>query len=153
MPVPDRSPVVSAAIVSQNDHAKLTKTRAENARHLFQVFCEEQFSKGASPAGLEASFAAHIQVSPSMWSQIKSSRPIGNKIARQIESHCGVEEGWLDKRRDAATDMISQGEQQALAICLKAFRATNSVGRKNLSRLLREVGDGKLAPEAIFPRR
>ena len=148
-----KNSTAAAALVSQEDHARLTRTRAENARALFQAYAEEQLAAGAQPLGLQEAFAKHIEVSASMWSQIKSSRPIGNKIARQIEAHCGVEEGWLDKRREAAADTISQGEQLALAIFLKAFRTTNSVGRKNLTRLLREVGDGKLVPEAIFPHR
>lgn len=41
----------------------------------------------AAPKGLEQAFAARLQISPSMWSQIKSSRPIGDKLARQIEQH------------------------------------------------------------------
>jgi hypothetical protein len=35
--------------------------------------------------GLEQAFAASLQISPSLWSQIKSARPIGDKLARQIE--------------------------------------------------------------------
>jgi hypothetical protein len=37
-----------------------------------------------------------------MWSQIKSSRPIGDKLARQIEKHCGKVAGWLDEERAAS---------------------------------------------------
>ena len=32
-----------------------------------------------------------------MWSQIKSARPIGDKLARQLESACGRPAGWLDE--------------------------------------------------------
>jgi hypothetical protein len=37
-----------------------------------------------------------------MWSKIKSARPIGDKLARQIEAHCGQPVGWLDEERGHA---------------------------------------------------
>lgn len=46
---------------------------------------------------MEQTFAQKLQVSPSMWSQIKSSRPIGGKLARQVEAACGQPPGWLDE--------------------------------------------------------
>ncbi|MDR2239248.1 MAG: AbrB/MazE/SpoVT family DNA-binding domain-containing protein [Zoogloeaceae bacterium] len=54
-------------------------------------------TSGTPPKGLEQSFASMLQISPSMWSQIKSSRPIGDKLARQIEKHCKMPGGWLDE--------------------------------------------------------
>lgn len=147
-PGPKKGGLLSA-VQSQENIARLPKTRAENARHLFQVFSEERFAAGEEPAGMAKAFAEHIQVSPSMWSQLKSSRAIGNKMARQIESLCKVEEGWLDVRRDAAVNSISQGEEQAIAAFLKAFRATNSVGRKNLKLLLRDIAEGLVSPQKI----
>ena len=62
-----------------------TLTRRQNALALFQAFAEKTLASGGSPKGMEQSFAATLQISPSMWSQIKSSRPIGDKLARQIE--------------------------------------------------------------------
>ncbi|MDR2196155.1 MAG: hypothetical protein LBE50_06095 [Gallionellaceae bacterium] len=75
----------------------ITLTRRQNALALFQSYAEHMLTSGISPKGLEQSFAAMIQVSPSMWSQIKSSRPIGDKLARQIEKHCKMPTGWLDE--------------------------------------------------------
>jgi len=115
----------------------ITVTRRQNTLALFQAYAENALASGASPKGLEQAFAATLQVSPSMWSQIKSSRPIGDKLARQIEQHCGKPAGWLDEERVAAG--ISQGEQQFLALALKAWRATNSEGRKALRARLREL--------------
>ena len=115
----------------------ITVTRRQNALVLFQAYAERALAAGASPKGLEQAFAATLQVSPSMWSQIKSSRPIGDKLARQIEQHCGKAAGWLDQER--AAEVVSQGEQQFLALALKAWRATNSDGRKALRAHLREI--------------
>lgn len=131
------------------DHTQLTRTRAENARTLYQNFAESQLAAGAPTNGLEQAFAKLIQVSPSMWSQIKSSRPIGNKIARQIESLCKMPGGWLDEKREAGADAISAGEQQYLSFALKAYRVTNSVGRKNLKHLVRSIAEGKVSPERL----
>ena len=114
-----------------------TITRRQNALALFQAYAEKALASGAAPKGLEQAFAATLEISPSMWSQIKSSRPIGDKLARQIEQHCGKSLGWLDQER--AAEGVSQGEQQFLALALKAWRATNSDGRKALRAHLRAI--------------
>ena len=114
-----------------------TITRRQNALGLFQVYAEKALASGAAPKGLEQAFAATLEISPSMWSQIKSSRPIGDKLSRQIEQHCGKASGWLDEER--AAEGVSPGEQQFLALALKAWRATSSDGRKALRAHLREM--------------
>ena len=119
----------------------ITVTRRRNALALFQGFAEEAVTSGTAPKGLEQAFAQKLEISPSMWSQIKSSRPIGDKMARQIEQHCGKAAGWLDEEREAAG--LSQAEQQIIALALKAWRATNSDGRKKLRAHLRELAEGK----------
>lgn len=110
--------------------SNITHHRRRNALSLFQAYAEAALAAGAPPKGLEQAFAASIEISPSMWSQIKSSRPIGDKLARQIESHCGKPAGWLDEEREEAG--LTQAEQQFLSLALKAWRATNSAGRKAL---------------------
>ena len=65
-----------------------------------------------------------------MWSQIKSSRPIGDKLARQIEQHHGKPTGWLDQARE--DDSVTPAEKVFLGLALTAWRATNSAGRKAL---------------------
>lgn len=107
-----------------------TLHRRRNALSLFQAYAEAAVAGGAAPKGLEQAFAASLEISPSMWSQIKSSRPIGDKLARQIEQHSGKPPGWLDEEREPVG--LSQAEQQFLALALKAWRATNSAGRKAL---------------------
>lgn len=110
--------------------SNITITRRQNALALFQAFIEKALAAGASPKGLEQSFAATVEISPSMWSQLKSSRPIGDKLARQIEHHCGKPAGWLDEERTDATPTAT--EKAFLDLALKAWRATNSAGRKEL---------------------
>ena len=108
----------------------ITVNRRRGVLALFQAYAEEAISRGAPPKGLEQSFASHLEISPSMWSQIKSSRPIGDKLARQIERHAEKPAGWLDEERQA--EGPSSAEQQFLALALRVWRATNSEGRKAL---------------------
>jgi hypothetical protein len=110
--------------------ANITITRRQNALALFQACAEKALASGAPPKGLEQMFAATLQISPSMWSQIKSSRPIGDKLARQIEQRHGKPAGWLDEGRES--DSVTPAEKAFLDLALKAWRATNSAGRKLL---------------------
>ena len=115
----------------------LTVTRRQNALALFQAHAEKALAAGASPKGLEQAFAATLQISPSMWSQIKSSRPIGDKLARQIESACAQPAGWLDETRKDMTPSVA--ETAFVELALSAWRSTNSAGRKALRQQLMEV--------------
>jgi hypothetical protein len=92
---------------------------------------------GVPPKGMEQAFAQQLQISPSMWSQIKSSRPIGDKLARQIEAACARPAGWLDEEHRPPGPSAS--EQQFLALALRAWRSTNAEGRKRLKSVLKEV--------------
>ena len=108
----------------------ITVTRRQNALALFQAYAEKALAAGAAPKGLEQAFAATLQISPSMWSQIKSSRPIGDKLARQIEQHHAKPGGWLDEvRNDAAP---TPAERAFLDLALSTWRSTNRAGRKAL---------------------
>ena len=114
-----------------------TLTRRQNALALFQEFAERALAAGAAPKGLEQAFAATLQISPSMWSQIKASRPIGDKLARQIEAACGRPAGWLDAVRKPA--LPSAAEAAFLELALAAWRATNSAGRRALREQLKTI--------------
>lgn len=116
-----------------------TVHRRANALSLFQRFAEAQMRAGVPPKGLEQSFAQQLQISPSMWSQIKSSRPIGDKLARQIEAACGSPAGWLDEQHEPHG--LSAAEQQFLALALKAWRATNADGRRRLKATVKELAE------------
>jgi hypothetical protein len=117
--------------------ANITLHRRLNALALFQAHAEKAMAAGAAPKGLEQAFAATLQISPSMWSQIKSSRPIGDKLARQIEVLCGKPAGWLDElRKDTAP---TPAESAFLELALAAWRGTNSAGRKALREQLKLI--------------
>lgn len=115
----------------------ITLTRRQNALALFQEYAEKSLAAGVPPKGLEQSFAAKLQVSPSMWSQIKSARPIGDKLARQVEAACGRPAGWLDEARKEAVP--SAAETAFLELALAAWRSTNSAGRKALREQLKDI--------------
>ncbi len=123
--------------------ANTTLTRRKNVLALFKAYAEEALGAGAAPKGLEQAFAARLEISASMWSQIKASRPIGDKLARQIETHCGKPAGWLDElHRDEAPDAA---ETAFLRLALEAWRQSSAAGRKalrqQLIRILRERSD------------
>ena len=78
-----------------------------------------------------------------MWSQIKSSRPIGDKLARQIEKAGGKVTGWLDEVREQST--LTPAEQAFLDLALQAWRGTNAAGRKQLRSTVQAFAAGKAA--------
>ncbi len=121
--------------------ANTTITRRQNVLALFQTYAEKALAGGTAPKGLEQAFAASVQISPSMWSQIKSARPIGEKLARQIEQHHGKPVGWLDEPRES--DVVTPGEKAFLDLALQAWRATNAAGRKGLRGQMREAAGVK----------
>jgi hypothetical protein len=123
--------------------ANTTLTRRQNVLALFQSYAEKALAAGNAPKGLEQAFAATLQISPSMWSQIKSSRPIGDKLARQIEQHHGKPAGWLDEARES--DSVAPAEKAFLDLALKAWRATNSAGRKALREQMKQVAATKVS--------
>ena len=120
--------------------ANPTITRRRNALALFHAYAEGALAEGAPPKGLEQAFAASLQISPSMWSQIKSGRPIGDRLARQIEVLAEKPLSWMDESHEPA--MLSAPEKAFLDLSLRAWRATNSAGRRSLrAYLARIAGD------------
>ncbi len=69
--------------------------------------------------------------------QIKASRPIGDKLARQIEARCAKPTEWLGELRNPAVQ--SQAEVAFLELATAAWRATNSIGRRALRDHLKRV--------------
>ena len=124
-----------------------TITRRRNVLALFQAYAEKTLAGGAPPKGLEQAYAGTLQISPSMWSQIKSARPIGDKLARQIEVLSRKPVGWLDQNHHA--DVLTPDEKAFLDLSLQAWRSTDRVGRKLLKRTVRQVANG--APEDVGP--
>ncbi len=117
--------------------ANTTITRRNNVLTLYQDFAEQELRGGAPAKGLEQAFAAKLEVSPSLWSMLKSSRPISDKMARQIEHHCGKPAGWLDIPQESAVP--SPAEQRFLDAALLAWRSTNAEGRRKLRKAVAQV--------------
>jgi hypothetical protein len=92
---------------------------------------------GESPKGLEQAFAALLQNSPSMWSQINASLPIGDRLARQIEALSGRAPGWLDEHVGSAQP--NAAERSFVELARRAWRATNATGRRRLRQVLLET--------------
>ncbi|MFT4101769.1 MAG: hypothetical protein QM674_12160 [Burkholderiaceae bacterium] len=118
-----------------------TTIRRRNTLALFQAHAEQALAGGEPPKGLEQAFASRLQISPSMWSQIKASRPIGDKLARQIETLTGQPAGWLDvEHEDAdAAAKPTAAEAAFLALALSAYRSTDAAGRRELRRWLKRL--------------
>lgn len=116
----------------------ISTIRRQNATSLFQVYAEERIAAGNQPKGLEGAFAELLGISSATWSMAKSGkRPIGDKLARQIEHCAGKPAGWLDEEREV--EGLTQAEQQFLAAALKAYRETNAEGRRHLRQMLKNV--------------
>lgn len=91
------------------------------------------------PMGVEAAFAERLQIKASSWSMARNgTRPIGDKLARQVEACCGRPSGWLDE--DRAEGEMTEGEARFVALALQAYRSTNADGRKRLRHLIKSFG-------------
>ncbi|RQO63744.1 hypothetical protein DBV14_02450 [Variovorax sp. KBW07] len=115
----------------------ITVARRRNALALHRRFLEEAVAAGLPAKGLDQAFAKKIEVSPSMWSQIKSARPIGDNLARQIERHCDVEAGWLDKE-DRPSEVPDAAEERFIAAAREAWRSANAKGKRELGGWLKK---------------
>lgn len=108
----------------------LTTVRRANVLALHRLFLEQEIAAGKPAKGLDQAFAASLEISPSMWSQIKSARPIGDTLARQIERHSRVDIGWLDAEH--ATEHPDPAEERFLALAREAWRRANAKGKREM---------------------
>jgi len=107
--------------------------RLRNLLSLHQAFVQDRVSNGESLAGLESAFAASLEVSLSMWSQIKAGRTVGDKLARQFEAKRSKPQGWLDQEHpDTAPD---PAEEKFIALCRAAWSSADRSRRAELKRL------------------
>ncbi|MRD48929.1 hypothetical protein GHT07_16700 [Caenimonas koreensis DSM 17982] len=114
----------------------ITVTRRQNALALFQEFAAQQLAAGEPAKGMEQAFAAALEISPSMWSQVKASRPISDKLARQIESHTKKPAGWLDTEQ--AVPIANAAEERFVELARSAWRAANAGKKRELMRVMRD---------------
>lgn len=125
-------------VVSRCSHdtvPNITVIRRHNALALFQEYAAAKIAAGEPAKGMEQAFAAELEISPSMWSQIKSSRPISDKLARQIESHMKRPPGWLDTEHGVPTS--SAAEERFIELARAAWRAANAEKKRELLRVVR----------------
>ena len=115
--------------------SNITITRRLNTVALYQDFLGQRIAAGEAPKGLDQSFAAALEISPSMWSQIKSSRPIGDKLARQIEQHTEKPAGWLDQSHEE-TQGPDAAEERMLKAAGAYWRSANAIEKRALMKLL-----------------
>ncbi len=90
--------------------------RRNNLNALYREFATKAVTDSSRAIGTDAAFAAHIGVSPSMWSQIRSHRAIGPRVARQIEAKCGLNANWLDLARETPPASPSKTDQKLLSL-------------------------------------
>ena len=119
----------------------ITLTRRNNALALFQEYAAAQIAAGEPAKGMEQAFAAQLEISPSMWSQVKASRPISDKLARQIESHTGKPTGWLDEPH--GPQQPDAAEERFVEVARAAWRAANAQGKRELMRQMRAAATAK----------
>lgn len=115
----------------------LTIIRRRNMLALYQEYAARQLAAGAGAKGLEQAFAATLEISPSTWSQIKSSRPIGERLARQIEQHAGKPAGWLDDEHEEA-QAPDAAEERFVELARRAWRHANAKGKRELAHWLKQ---------------
>jgi len=112
-------------------------TRRRNMLALYQDYARQHLASGESAKGLEQTFAATLEISPSTWSQIKSARPIGDRLARQIEQHAGKPAGWLDEDREELR-APDPAEERFLELARRAWRHSNAKGKRELTHALKQ---------------
>jgi IS5 family transposase len=125
----------------------ITTIRRANVVVLYQEFLQGRVAAGDPPKGLDQAFAATLEISPSMWSQIKSSRPIGDKLARQIERHAGTEAGWLDVQHEGQA-VIDAGEERFVEAARLAWRRANAKEKRELMKLIATEKSPIVAPRS-----
>ncbi len=125
------------------DHTNrdFTLHRRANLNTLLHEFLKTRIAEGAAPKGLEQEFAKQLQISPSMLSQIKSVRPIGDKLARQIEVLCGVAAHWLDEMQSAAEPLPDEAEDHIAELARQAWRQCNAKQKRELRLHLHSLAD------------
>jgi len=122
--------------------------RRQNLLSLFSEFVAEAQSvnPAASLVGLDKAFAASIQIANTSLSSYKSgSRPIGDRIARQIESILQLDWGWMDtvhQDEDPNDDEVELN--RFLKLAARTYKRATPVQRQMLADMLKlSLGSNK----------
>ena len=112
----------------------ITTTRRSNLKLLFSLYVEAQVAVGADLKGLKQTFAESLQISPSRFSQLLSSRPVNDQLARQMEALQGHPVGWLDVRHGERVP--SPAEESFIQLCRETWATQNAKGKRALKNLV-----------------
>ena len=119
--------------------------RRNNLLSLYSEFVASTLQNDPSKSthGLDRDFAALLQIANSSLSSYKTGgRPIGDRIARQIETLAGKASGWLDV--DAVQPIDEETElQQFLKLAARAYKRLPSKERPRLFEMLKATLDGR----------
>lgn len=114
--------------------------RRLNLLSLLREFAHRRLAETGETTGAEAAFAKRIGISPSMLSQIKTHRPIGSKVARQIEATLEIEAGWLDVER-ALTSPVTPQQLKFERLAHKIWTEGNAKQKREaISALIKIIG-------------
>jgi len=124
---------------SDSRHRSPSKTLIRRSNLLLQLrrFKQEHLVAGEDLQAVERSFAALLQIHPSLLSHIKGARPISDKLAEQIEKAIELPRGWLDEPREIEAT-TSPGEDAFLEIARQAWRSANARGKRELRTFVME---------------
>jgi hypothetical protein len=106
--------------------------RRANLLLLLREFSQARIASGEPTNGTEKAFAEQLQVSKSLLSQLKTSRPISDANAKQIEARCKKSAGWLSVIRSEEAPRLALGEEAFIALARAAYRNANKEKRAQL---------------------
>jgi hypothetical protein len=127
--------VVSDAAKSGVNTEDIHGARRANLLLLLREFSQVRIASGEPTNGTEKAFAEQLQVSKSLLSQLKTSRPISDANAKQIEARCRKSAGWLSVIRNEDAPRPAPGEDAFIALARTAYRNATKEKRAQLRAL------------------
>lgn len=122
----------------KNPSMEVSEIRRTNLLQLFSDYVAQRMADSPETqiSGLDREFAAMIQVHNTYFSGMKSgARTVGEKLARQVESLCRKNQGWLDEFHESAkpADLV-----KFLRLAERAYLSAPAA-RKGLVKALRDA--------------
>ena len=114
--------------------------RTENARALFIEFRNASITSGIEAFGISRAFADRVEVSPQVWSNIRSGRrAIGDALARRMECRLDKPEGWLDQAHTQLPEVRDAESVAFIDVARQAYCAADDETRRLLVDLLEGI--------------
>lgn len=112
-----------------------SQIRMANFLGLFKTFREA--NAHLPDKGMLKLFAEKLELSDRYLSHVKCGRKkIGSVVARQIEAHCGLEEGWMDHEH-GDLEPVDALERNFIETALALYRSAPGEARKLMTDLLK----------------